>query len=198
MAQMCSGRDLTQLPAHTHSSVLRITGEVGTDPGPVTHREARHGVGRPGAAQPRQRQTPGSDQAQSQPHRPTVLHEGAVPRARSRVGDLRAAGATGQNFEPIGAAVGNHLGVSGLRAERKAVHHQGEQLGRVPHAGRWHRVPGRWPRCGSSTELAQQRGEFAGMGQWPVQFEPRGACVQRDAHRCRRGTRRHAGGHETV
>ena len=31
MAQMCGGRDLTQLPAHTHYGVLQITGEVGTD-----------------------------------------------------------------------------------------------------------------------------------------------------------------------
>ena len=31
LAQMCGGRDLTQLPAHTHYGVLQITGEVGTD-----------------------------------------------------------------------------------------------------------------------------------------------------------------------
>ena len=31
LAQMCGGRDLTQLPAHTHYSVLRIVGEVGID-----------------------------------------------------------------------------------------------------------------------------------------------------------------------
>jgi transposase len=31
LAQMCHGRDLTQLPAHTHYSVLQIVGEVGTD-----------------------------------------------------------------------------------------------------------------------------------------------------------------------
>ena len=31
MAQMCGGRDLTQLPAHTHYGVLQIVGEVGTD-----------------------------------------------------------------------------------------------------------------------------------------------------------------------
>ena len=31
LAQMCGGRDLTQLPAHTHYSVLRIVGEVGVD-----------------------------------------------------------------------------------------------------------------------------------------------------------------------
>ena len=31
LAQMCSGRDLTQLPAHTHYSVLQLVGEVGTD-----------------------------------------------------------------------------------------------------------------------------------------------------------------------
>ena len=28
---MCGGRDLTQLPAHTHYGVLQILGEVGTD-----------------------------------------------------------------------------------------------------------------------------------------------------------------------
>ena len=31
LAQMCGGRDLTQLPAHTHYGVLQIVGEVGTD-----------------------------------------------------------------------------------------------------------------------------------------------------------------------
>ena len=31
LAQMNGGRDLTQLPAHTHYSVLQIVGEVGTD-----------------------------------------------------------------------------------------------------------------------------------------------------------------------
>jgi transposase len=31
LAQMCDGRDLTQLPAHTHYGVLQIVGEVGTD-----------------------------------------------------------------------------------------------------------------------------------------------------------------------
>ena len=31
LAQMCGGRDLTQLPAHTHYSVLQLVGEVGTD-----------------------------------------------------------------------------------------------------------------------------------------------------------------------
>jgi transposase len=31
LAQMCGGRDLTQLPAHTHYSVLQVVGEVGTD-----------------------------------------------------------------------------------------------------------------------------------------------------------------------
>lgn len=31
LAQMCNGRDLTQLPAHTHYSVLQLVGEVGTD-----------------------------------------------------------------------------------------------------------------------------------------------------------------------
>jgi transposase len=31
LAQMCGGRDLTRLPAHTEYSVLQIVGEVGTD-----------------------------------------------------------------------------------------------------------------------------------------------------------------------
>jgi len=31
LAQMCNGRDLTQLPAHTHYGVLQLIGEVGTD-----------------------------------------------------------------------------------------------------------------------------------------------------------------------
>jgi transposase len=31
LAQMCGGRDLTQLPAHTHYGVLQIVGEVGTN-----------------------------------------------------------------------------------------------------------------------------------------------------------------------
>ena len=31
LAQMCGGRDLTQLPAHTHYGVLQIVGEVGCD-----------------------------------------------------------------------------------------------------------------------------------------------------------------------
>ena len=31
LAQMCGGRDLTQLPAHTHYGVLQIVGEVWTD-----------------------------------------------------------------------------------------------------------------------------------------------------------------------
>ncbi len=31
LMQMCGGRDLTQLPAHTHYSVLQLFGEVGTD-----------------------------------------------------------------------------------------------------------------------------------------------------------------------
>lgn len=31
LAQMCGGRDLTQLPAHTHYGVLQLIGEVGTD-----------------------------------------------------------------------------------------------------------------------------------------------------------------------
>jgi len=31
LTQMCHGRDLTQLPAHTHYGVLQIIGEVGTD-----------------------------------------------------------------------------------------------------------------------------------------------------------------------
>jgi hypothetical protein len=31
LAQMCNGRDLTQLPAHTHYGVLQLLGEVGTD-----------------------------------------------------------------------------------------------------------------------------------------------------------------------
>jgi transposase len=31
LAQMCGGRDLTQLPAHTQYSVLQIVGETGTD-----------------------------------------------------------------------------------------------------------------------------------------------------------------------
>lgn len=31
LAQMCDGRDLTQLPAHTQYSVLQIVGETGTD-----------------------------------------------------------------------------------------------------------------------------------------------------------------------
>jgi len=31
MAQMCSGRDLTKLPAHTPYGVLQIIGETGTD-----------------------------------------------------------------------------------------------------------------------------------------------------------------------
>ena len=31
LTQMCGGRDLTQLPAHTHYSVLQVVGEVGTD-----------------------------------------------------------------------------------------------------------------------------------------------------------------------
>jgi hypothetical protein len=31
LAQMCGGRDLTQLPAHTHYGVLQPIGEVGTD-----------------------------------------------------------------------------------------------------------------------------------------------------------------------
>lgn len=31
LAQMCHGRDLTQLPAHTHYGVLQLVGEVGTD-----------------------------------------------------------------------------------------------------------------------------------------------------------------------
>lgn len=31
LAQMCGGRDLTQLPAHTHYGVLQLVGEVGTD-----------------------------------------------------------------------------------------------------------------------------------------------------------------------
>jgi transposase len=31
LAQMCGGRDLTQLPAHTHYSVLQLIGETGTD-----------------------------------------------------------------------------------------------------------------------------------------------------------------------
>jgi hypothetical protein len=31
LRQMCGGRDLTQLPAHTHYSVLQLIGEVGTD-----------------------------------------------------------------------------------------------------------------------------------------------------------------------
>ncbi len=31
LMQMCHGRDLTQLPAHTHYSVLQLIGEVGTD-----------------------------------------------------------------------------------------------------------------------------------------------------------------------
>jgi transposase len=33
LGQMCGGRDLTQLPAHTHYSVLQMVGEVGTDLG---------------------------------------------------------------------------------------------------------------------------------------------------------------------
>ena len=33
-----------------------------------------------------------------------------------------------EQFEPVGTAVGEHVGVVGLRAEREAVHHQGEQL----------------------------------------------------------------------
>jgi transposase len=31
LAQMCGGRDLTQLPAHTHYGVLQLIGETGTD-----------------------------------------------------------------------------------------------------------------------------------------------------------------------
>lgn len=31
LAQMCGGRDLTQLPAHTHYGVLQVVSEVGTD-----------------------------------------------------------------------------------------------------------------------------------------------------------------------
>lgn len=31
LAQMCGGRDQTQIPAHTHYGVLQIVGEVGTD-----------------------------------------------------------------------------------------------------------------------------------------------------------------------
>jgi transposase len=31
VAQMCGGRDLTQLPAHTHYGVLQLIGETGTD-----------------------------------------------------------------------------------------------------------------------------------------------------------------------
>ncbi len=31
VAQMCGGRDLTRLPAHTHYGVLQLIGEVGTD-----------------------------------------------------------------------------------------------------------------------------------------------------------------------
>jgi len=31
LAQMCGGRDLTRLPAHTHYGVLQLIGEVGTD-----------------------------------------------------------------------------------------------------------------------------------------------------------------------
>jgi len=31
LVHMCHGRDLTQLPAHTHYSVLQLVGEVGTD-----------------------------------------------------------------------------------------------------------------------------------------------------------------------
>ena len=32
-----------------------------------------------------------------------------------------------QHLEPIGSAVGKHVGVMGLRAQRKAMHHQREQ-----------------------------------------------------------------------
>ena len=39
LAQMCGGRDLTQLPAHTHYGVLQLIGEVGTD---LTYGAARN------------------------------------------------------------------------------------------------------------------------------------------------------------
>jgi transposase len=84
LAQMCGGRDLTRLPAHTHYGVLQLIGEVGTDLSvwpSEKHFTAWAGLA-PG--KPRQRQAKGSRTARPKPHRPAVLHDGAEPGAQQR------------------------------------------------------------------------------------------------------------------
>ena len=52
LAQMCDGRDLTQLPAHTHYGVLKIVGEVGTDLTQWPTEKQFHRMGWTGSRQP--------------------------------------------------------------------------------------------------------------------------------------------------
>src|SRR5256885_1491925 len=58
---------------------------------------------------------------------------GAQPHARAVVD---------QHLEPVGAAVGKHVGVVGLRAQREAAHHLGQQRVDAPaQVGRAKRQP---------------------------------------------------------